>query len=74
MSTVTTKRHPRFGTVEALAEILRPKYAGVDFIPIEGAIRGLLDVDATAEEKLAYIRNALAAAELVRAELEAVDQ
>lgn len=58
-----------FGSVESLAAILRPKYAGVDYIPIEGMIQGLLDSSCTAEEKLAYIRNALTAAEMVREEL-----
>lgn len=60
-----------FGSVESLAAILRPRYANVDFIPIEGLIQGLLDSSCTAEEKVAYVRNALTAAELVRAELEA---
>lgn len=60
-----------FGTVESLVAILRPKYANVDYIPIEGLIQGLLDSSCNAEEKVAYIRNALTAAELVRAELEA---
>jgi hypothetical protein len=60
---------PAFGTIESLAAILRPKYDKVDYIPIEGLIQGLLDSSCSAEEKVAYIRNALTAAELVREEL-----
>lgn len=66
-----TTAQPAFGTVESLAAILRPRRAYADWLPIEGLIQGLLDSSCTAEEKVAYIRNALAAAELVRAELAA---
>lgn len=58
-----------YGTIESFADILRPRYVGVDYIPIEGMIQGILDSGSTDSEKVAAIRTALAAAEVVRTEL-----
>lgn len=59
-----------YGTIEAFADILRPRYVGVDYIPIEGLIQGILDSPSrTDSEKVADVRTALAAAKVVRAEL-----
>jgi len=66
---MTTTRPP-YGTVECFADILRPRVGS--YIALPGCIQAIIDGPCdTAEEKVAYVRNALAAAELVQAELTA---
>lgn len=74
MDTVTTK--PAFGSVEQLAGVLRmnnPSESLVDGRAL--AIVGtLIEIGETSAKAVQYVRNALAAAEMVRAEVRAASR
>jgi hypothetical protein len=60
----------RYGTVECFANILRPAFG--TYIALPGALKAIVDSNNySAEEKLEHVRNALAAADLVDAEIRA---
>lgn len=74
MTTVTTK--PAFGSVEQIADVLRmnnPSETLVDGRAL-AVIGTLISWDSAADVNAQYVRNALAAAELVRAEIRAADR
>jgi hypothetical protein len=59
---------PVFGAVESFADILRPKHG--NHIALDGVMDYILNVSTdSAEQRIEWARNALAAAKLVRAEL-----
>lgn len=72
-TSVTTK--PAYGSVESFAEIIRQPYVHDDtgvYACLTGILQSVVDHDETpAERRVELVRNALAAAELVRAEIRA---